>query len=168
MRSDPNEDDIRRALECAERTPRREPAYSDDLNEADVRPLKDFLWARLGELKARLPEGSEEHFAVHALTNAMLSTAVRLTEQISAWQLAVADGRSEEPGLVQTLRHNLGQDFNQLVWVARRWREHPDHAPHWRPRHYLNPAHRASLEGPQGDDISADAVPGPYRQQARP
>ncbi|MGW6356662.1 hypothetical protein ACWFR5_16085 [Streptomyces sp. NPDC055092] len=161
MRSEPNEDDIRRALERAEGTPRPEPAYSDGLIEADVRPLKDFLQARLGELKVRLPEGSEEHFAVHALTNAMLCTALRLTEQISAWQVAVADGRSEEPGLVQTLRQNLGQDFNQLVWVARRWREHPDYSPHWRPRHYLNPAHRASLEEPQQGDTSADVVRGP-------
>ncbi|MFD7780439.1 hypothetical protein [Streptomyces sp. NPDC059753] len=39
---------------------------------------------------------------------------------------------------MQTLRQNLGQDFNQLVWVAGRWREHPDYAPRWRPRHYLN------------------------------
>ncbi|MFB8272945.1 hypothetical protein ACFC96_41050 [Streptomyces sp. NPDC055955] len=168
MRSEPNEDDIRRALECAKRTPRPEPAYSDDLIEADVTPLKDFLRARLGELKARLPEASEEHFAVHALTNTMLSTSLRLTEQISAWQLAVADGRSEEPGPVQTLRHNLSQDFNQLVWIARRWREHPDHAPHWRPRHYLNPTHRSSLEEPQAGDASAEAVRGPYEQEAHP
>ncbi|MGX1676435.1 hypothetical protein [Streptomyces sp. NPDC055400] len=168
MRSEPNQYDIRRALERAKSTPRPEPAYSDDLIEADVRPLKDFLRSRLGELKARLPEGSEEHFAVHALTNAMLSTALRLTEQISAWQLAVADGRSEEPGLVQTLRQNLGEDFNQLVWVARRWREHPEYTPNWRPRHYCNASHRASLEEPQGDDTSADAVRGPYQQETHP
>ncbi|WP_435226161.1 hypothetical protein [Streptomyces sp. Tue6028] len=168
MHSEPTEDDIRHALELADRAPMPPPAYSDDLIEADVVPLQDFLRARLRGLKARQPVGSEEHFATHALLNAMLSTAMRLTEEIRAWRSVAAEGRSEEPGLVQTLRRNLRDDFNLLVWVARQWREHPDHAAHWRPRHYLNPAHRASLEEPAGGDTSADAVRGSYGPEAQP
>ncbi|MEU6820832.1 hypothetical protein ABZ921_09400 [Streptomyces atriruber] len=167
MSREPTEDDIRRALEHAARTPMPPPSYSDDLVEADVVPLQDFLRARLGELEARWPVGSDEYFTAHALTNAMLSTAMRLTEEIGTWRRALAEGRGEEPGLLQTLRHNIGHDHNLLVWVAQQWRHHPDHA-HWRPRHYLNPAHRASLEGPRGGDTSADAVRGPYGEEAHP
>ncbi|MET8685425.1 hypothetical protein ABZV77_14510 [Streptomyces sp. NPDC004732] len=144
MSREPTEDDIRRALELAERTPMPPPSYSDDLVEADVVPLQDFLRARLGELKARWPVGSDEHFTAHALTNAMLSTAMRLTEAIGTWRRALSEGRGEEPGLLQTLRRDIGHDHNLLVWVAQQWRDHPDHA-HWRPRHYLNAAHLASL-----------------------
>ncbi|NGN70367.1 hypothetical protein G5C51_41605 [Streptomyces sp. A7024] len=168
MPREPTDDDLRRALEFADRTPLPEPAYSDDLTEDDVAPLRDFLRARLGELKARQPEGGEEHFAVHALSNAMLSTAMRLTDEVNAWRVVAFSGRSEEPGLVQTLREQLGLDFNLLVWVARRWRDHPDYDPRWQPRRYLNPDHRASLETPTGGDTSVDAVRGPYGREAHP
>ncbi|QES45513.1 hypothetical protein DEJ49_35030 [Streptomyces venezuelae] len=151
----------------SERMPRPPPPYSDDLVEADVLPLREFLRARLAELEGRWPIGSDERFAARALTNAMLSTAMRLTEEISTWRRALAEGRGEEPGLLQTLRHDIGHDFNLLVWVAQQWRAHPDHA-HWRPRHYLNAAHLASLLEPQSGGSSADAVRGPYGHEAHP
>ncbi|MEW2389976.1 hypothetical protein AB0933_16665 [Streptomyces venezuelae] len=164
---EPTEDDIRRALELAERTPRPTPLYSDDLVEADVLPLQEFLRARLAELEGRWPIGSDERFAARALTSAMLSTAMRLTEEITTWRQALAEGRGEEPGLLQTLRRDIGHDFNQLVWVAQQWRAHPDHE-RWRPRHYLNAAHLASLLGPRSGDTSTDAVRGPYGHEAHP
>ncbi|MGI5466323.1 hypothetical protein [Streptomyces sp. CA-132043] len=150
MTTVPDDEDarrIRRALENAQYPPLPEPAYSDDLTEADIVPLKNFLAARLRELKARLPNDSEEQFAVHVLIQVVLSNAMRLTDGLNTWQRMVAAGRGEDPGWVQAMRKDLGDSYNQLVCITCPWRDHPDFAPHWRPRHYLNPAHRAALWG---------------------
>ncbi|MGW1013228.1 hypothetical protein ACWD4X_24710 [Streptomyces termitum] len=119
--------------------------FSDDLRHADVEPLETFLRARLGEL-AEAQEPGDARWAVERLAEVTAAACVTLTDNISAWETVLTEGRTEEKGATQTLRQDLRFGWNELTKTASRFVGHADHQPHWRARRYLCAQHAEFVE----------------------
>ncbi|WP_142215465.1 hypothetical protein [Streptomyces sp. SLBN-118] len=137
--------------------------FSDDLVEADVQPLRDFLTARLTELIERQPPGSDERFAVAALMDHVTLDCIGLSDGLLAWGGHVARGQKNQAGHVQTLRQDIRSRWNLLCRTAACWREHPEHQSRWRELYHLCAEHAEFVEQTMGDASS-----GPYEVRAHP
>ncbi|MFI0721364.1 hypothetical protein [Streptomyces sp. NPDC021224] len=135
--------------------------FSDDLRVADMAPLHDFLVARLGEVAARQPEGTEARWAADCLVEVIATAGRDLSDLASTWELEILEGDIHKPGLVQNVRNCLQRDWNRLVEVAMRYADHPDYLPRWRLLRYCCVEHAEFVEMAMGDAADAGIIDAP-------
>jgi hypothetical protein len=135
--------------------------FSDDLRVADVAPLHDFLVARLGEVAARQPEGTEARWAADCLVEVVAASGRDLSDLACTWELEILEGDINAPGLVQSVRHSLQRDWNRLVEVAHHHADHPDYLPRWRPLRFCCVEHAEFVQMAMGDAADAGILDAP-------
>ncbi|MFG3044916.1 hypothetical protein [Streptomyces sp. NPDC048202] len=125
--------------------------FSDDLRRADVRPLRDFLAARLGETALAQPVDSDARWAAEHLAENVDAACRDLSDALVSWEIELTERNINRPGLVQSLRQSLGIDWNRLIKTARRFADHPDYLPRWRPLRYCCVEHAEFIDHALGD-----------------
>ncbi|MFF0384336.1 hypothetical protein [Streptomyces sp. NPDC004286] len=135
--------------------------FSDDLRRADLRPLRDFLAARLRELAAAQPVDSDAHWAAEHLAQTVDASCRDLCDALVSWEIELTEGNINRPGLVQSLRQSLGIDWNRLITTARRFADHPDYLPRWRPLRYCCVEHAEFIEHALGDEADGGILHSP-------
>ncbi|MFD7906157.1 hypothetical protein ACFV4G_28425 [Kitasatospora sp. NPDC059747] len=147
-------------------TAARKPAelleFSDDLHVEDIDPLRTFLAARLREIVAAQPDGSDAHFAAERLEQITSADCIQLADLLVAWEVVLEEERTEEPGETQRLRQDVSIWWARLCRTADRFRDHPDHNPQWRRLDYMNLWHAELMAS------LTDAAGGVYGDGAHP
>jgi hypothetical protein len=126
---------------AASHQPKEVLEFSDDLHYKDVTPLQKFLAARLGEVVAAQPDGSDARFAAERLAEITASDCIHLADLLGAWEEVMVEGRYDEPGQTQRLRQDVMLWWERLRETAERFRDHPAHRPRWRALVFMNLAH---------------------------
>lgn len=120
--------------------------FSDDLRVVDIGPLQIFLAARFGELAALQAPDSDARWGADRLASVTDAACRDLEDALVLWQNILTEGRTQEPGVVQALRDDLGFDWNRLIETAARFAAHPQYRPRWRPLRYVSVEHAEYVE----------------------
>ncbi|MGK5636764.1 hypothetical protein ACSNOK_00320 [Streptomyces sp. URMC 126] len=119
--------------------------YTDDLTEADVVALKEFLGRRLRDVAERHPEGTDEHAAAIGFAHLVAMDGLQLQDYVIAW--CDVEHRHEYPVPEQQLAQEIYFGWRHLCQAAAGWSAHEEfNGARWTAPRYGNARHREFVE----------------------
>ncbi|MFI0743033.1 hypothetical protein ACH4PU_33920 [Streptomyces sp. NPDC021100] len=138
--------------------------YTDDLTEADVIALTEFLGRRLEEVAGRHPEGSDEHAAAVGFSRLVAMDGLQLRDYVNAWR--DVEHRHEYPVAEHVLRQEIHFGWIHLCQAVAGWSGHAGfNAARWRVLRYSCPQHQEFVEAARADEWTSAEPSGPYEPE---
>ncbi|MBZ4320516.1 hypothetical protein [Streptomyces huiliensis] len=148
--------------------------YSDDLTEADVIALTEFLKRRLEDMAGRHPAGSDEHAAARGFAHLIAMDGLELRDYVNAWR--DVEHRHEYPVPENQVRQEIHFGWAHLCQAAAGWSGHEEFdTARWNPPRYCSPQHQEFVEAASADTWTcaeaaeaAEPDEGTWRSTAHP
>ncbi|EME99158.1 hypothetical protein J7W19_04050 [Streptomyces mobaraensis NBRC 13819 = DSM 40847] len=159
------------AQDADDTVPNEALLYTDDLTEADVIALTEFLDRRLEEMAGRHPEGSDEHAAAVGFSRLVAMDGLQLRDYVNAWR--DVEHRHEYPVPENALRQEIHFGWIHLCQAVAGWSGHAEfNAARWRVLRWFCPQHQEFVEAATGDAWTCaepdEPTTGTWRPAAHP
>ncbi|KAB7836849.1 hypothetical protein [Streptomyces mobaraensis] len=159
------------AQDADDTVPNEALLYTDDLTEADVIALTEFLDRRLEEMAGRHPEGSDEHAAAVGFSRLVAMDGLQLRDYVNAWR--DVEHRHEYPVPENALRQEIHFGWIHLCQAVAGWSGHAEfNAARWRVLRWFCPQHQEFVEAATGDAWTCaepdEPATGTWRPAAHP
>ncbi|MBH1934163.1 hypothetical protein I5Q34_07610 [Streptomyces sp. AV19] len=136
--------------------------YSNDLTEADVIALRDFLIGRLEDVAGRHPEGSDEHAAAVGFSRLVEMDSLHLRDYVNAWR--DVEHRHEYPVPARLLQQEIHFGWKHLCEAAADWRGHEEFdTGRWNELRYQHAQPQEFVDATETDDDGRE-----WRSKAHP